>query len=123
MNLLDLRRSNPKAFRKQDWYVGERFARRELTGGAPITMPVCVTNLGLVPYRPADVESLPWAVEMVNLYLRHPRHPMWKYYLWCRDVDSRAQRIYVGGTANNDAGQLEIHRHLNITRQFASPSW
>jgi hypothetical protein len=68
---------------------------------------------------PTSGKGLPLAVDLAHAYVNDPTNEIWRYKLWCRDVDHEGQRVYV---TDNGKG-LEVHRHLHLTDDFACPSW
>ncbi len=122
MTLLELRRAHPRLFYQLGpaWFSDEPFANRPLPSNPYRSMPACITNLGQVPTE-KQAFGLPWAVEMAHLFVKYPRHHLWRGYLWCRDVDRDGQRIFVG--VRNTKGLLEIHRHLWVSGYWSQPCW
>lgn len=120
ITLRTLRRDHPDRFYRQDWFEEEPFMDRPLehvlTVG-PLPMPSGVLDFPEVPKQ--WMGELPTAVQLADLYVRHPDHATWSRYLWCRDTDAQGQRIYVG---SNGRG-LEIHRHLHLTSRWGVPLW
>lgn len=119
--LRSLRAAYPQMFHaKQDWFDGEAFMDTPL-GQFPRTTPPKASKFGLTKDgKPAKGNALPLAVELAALYVKFPDDPVWKGYLWCRDMDAKGQRVYVG--AGNGKG-FEIHRHLHLTGLWAVPTW
>jgi hypothetical protein len=110
--------SHPDLFHpNQTWYQGEAFLNRK---AQPIETPAF--SQWSFPYlfpqqqsQRVSAASLAWA------YVRDPNAEIWDKYIWCDDLDSQAQRVYVGGKSNT--GKLEIHRHLSIDSRWGLPQW
>lgn len=105
----------------QVWFEAEDFLDTPLPEDRPFGVPGRVTHVGVAP--PKFAPLLPLAVTLVDTYLRHPFAPIWGRYLWCRDLDAKGQRIYVGGVTDANGRKFEIHRHLHLTAQWGTPVW
>jgi hypothetical protein len=119
MNLLELRVAHPDRFHRQDWFVREAFMRVLPTDPLP-RRPSRLIRLGQVPKSNAGLVP---AVDLAHLFLTYPDDPIWASYLWCSDVDSNRQRVYVGGVTEANGRRLEIHRHIHLTMNFGVPSF
>ena len=115
MTLRDLLRLNPSAFYPQTWYLDEPFLDTDV-GTLPLTPPV---ELASYPEPPGLWLHEPFAAHLAALWIVKPDMPMWSKYLWCADVDSQGQRVYVGQNGHG----LEIHRHLHLTSRWVIPTW
>ena len=118
-NLLELRDAHPDKFYSQSWFAREAFMRTLPSDPLPIR-PSRLVRLGQVP---KSSTGLPRAVDLAHLFLAHPDDAIWGSWLWCSDVDSSGQRIYVGGVSSANGRRFEIHRYLHLTMQFGVPSW
>lgn len=122
MTILRLQREYPHLFAPQTWYAGESFIERRLLHPLPG-----------IPARVAPVGDLlasvacPWAVELVDLFVRFPNAPMWERFLWCADTDQWGQRIFVGGLRMSrgfaGTGLFQIHRWVRPTADWGVPLW
>ena len=119
MNLLELREHRPDQFYPQTWMVREAFMRALPSDPLPPRIRR-VTRLGNIP---KSSSGLPSAVDLAHLFLLWPDDPAFQHYLWCSDVDSKGQRIFVGGVTEENGRKFEIHRHLAITMQWGVPSF
>ncbi len=117
MNLLEIIAAHRSLFYPQSWMLGEAFMRT-LPNESHWIAPTRVIGKGAVP---SSGKGLHLAVDLAHAYVREPLAPIWDDYLWCRDVDSQGQRIFLGGCANGHG--LEIHRHLHISERFGVPRW
>lgn len=116
MTILDLISAHPMLFRTdQTWYHGEAFTTLDLPPLARMPRKIIARKA----VSPDDADELTDAVLLLELYTRYPNDAIWNRYLWCADVDSHGQRIFIG--KNN--GVMEIHRHLHITPRFGVPIW
>jgi len=116
MTLTELRAACSDQFYTQNWFIGERFM-----GFYPIgtTTPPTARVRGTVPVSSV---GLPHAVDLAHAYLAHPRHDCWRWFWWTADTDAKGRRIYVGGCSEANGWRFEIHRHLHITDQWATPT-
>jgi hypothetical protein len=109
---------NPTLFYDQFWYYGEAFTNRraEPLSGIPDfdqwSFPYLFPKQDC---QRASAASLCW------LYVQNPDAEIWNRFLWCDDLDSRGDRIYIGGKSRT--GKLEIHRYLTINSNFGLPKW
>ncbi len=117
MTLLEIRAAYPRLFnRGQSWFIDEPFMRAFPNDEANPFPPTQLVNIGAAPAVDA---SLPLAVDLAAAYVLRPTDPIWKNWIWCRDVDRIGQRIYVGKTEKG----FEIHRHLHLDEKWGTPSW
>jgi hypothetical protein len=66
-------------------------------------------------FTPSVTEALVLAVE----YRRQTGNHLWPYnFVWCRDLDDRGDRLYVGGSLMDDTPGIQIHRHLTPRNNF-----
>lgn len=117
MTLLELREAFPTLFYPQTWYVTEAFMRTLPSDPRP-PRPARIGQCGRIP---RSSRGLPVAVDVAHWYVEHPDDPIWRHYLWCADVDSDGQRVYVGGVNPlrlGPSGGFQVHRHLVITRRW-----
>lgn len=114
MTLRDLLGAERAQFYPQSWYLGEAFLEAEVPAQYPL--PAKLTKPGFVP-TPGN-PLLPSVAELVRAYLDHPTAPIWRFWLWTRDVDRHGQAIYVGGIGHDAKHGLQIHRHLTITDRW-----
>jgi hypothetical protein len=113
MTLREVIAANPGLFYPQTWYEGEAFM--DYRG------PHLPERVGAPSRIRPGTEAVIHAVTLAELYMRSRKDPIWNRYLWCADVDSQGQRVYVGGVGNT--GRFEIHRHLHLTDRWGVPSW
>jgi hypothetical protein len=111
MTLHDLIAQFPHRFYPQAWYNGHAF----------MSTPSTLTSTAIPALKCVDRGAMPEisAVDLAQLYINTPDHPIWEHYLWCSDVDDVGQRIYVGTNGHG----FEIHRHLHLTSRWGTPSW
>jgi hypothetical protein len=117
MTLLELLATFRGLFYAQHWYANEAFLRT-LPNEARPQSPTRVYRRGKVP---ASSRGLPLAVDLANAYVRDPANSIWDGFLWCRDIDSLGQRVFVGGVAQGRG--MQIHRHLHLTSDWGTPLW
>ena len=116
MTLRELRAAHPKMFYAQNWFDGEAFMDYDVDLSQVREVLPAAWKEGTLPEHGTFLMR---AVYLAWLYVLHPTAPLWDKYLWCHDVDSQGQRVYVG---QNGKG-FEIHRHLHITERWAQPTW
>lgn len=125
MTLTELRTAHPSLIRQDHtWWLGEPFASRKAdycVGGAVVTS---ASDLAFrvepeLAQRRLSARRLPSAATLVALYVLDPTNALWDHWLWCADLDSRGQRVYVG-VMN---GLLEVHRHLHLTERWGVVEW
>lgn len=116
MTLTELRAAHPELFYRQDWFLRERFM-----GVYPATERPRLPRVGERGTLPTHTATLPRAVDLAHAFVRNPDAECWRLFWWCADCDSRGQRIYVGGVSDANGRKFEIHRHLTITDQWATP--
>lgn len=114
LTLRDILKRHSERFYAQTWYLDEPFLDRQWP---PLlrTSPSQVVDCAAV----SDADRLPSASQLAFLYVCDPHATVWGRYLWCSDLDSLGQRIYVGANGKG----LEIHRHLHITSRWGIPTW
>ena len=116
MTLRETLKSGP--FYPQAWYDGEAFLLADVPASFPL--PKKLTRPGFTP-TPGN-PNLPSVAELVRAYLDNPNAPIWRFWLWTRDVDRHGQAVYVGGIGHDDTPGLQIHRHLTITDRWRVPA-
>lgn len=115
-------------FYNQDWYINEHFANEPLK----IQHWFCIRKEVLSDSRGKTVKdsvSLPLALICVYTffatYFCNDEY-LWKNdFVWCKDLDSNGDRIYVGryfDKSNKAKNGFSIHRHLSINNQYGSIS-
>lgn len=113
-------------FYNQDWYINELFYLRPLEAKwFFIRKDIIDISRGINPDNFCGKYSLPTAVECAYVFFCnyfHSKEILWKNdFVWCSDVDSNDDRIYVGryfdpiGKAKNG---FSIHRHLSIRNNY-----
>jgi len=116
MTLRELLAEYPQHFYPQTWFHGEAFLDTPGEGGE---RPTKLHRLGVVPIPSSP--SLPLAADMAAAYVQNPDAGIWKFFIWCRDVDRHGNPVYVGGIGHDDAPGFQIHRHLIITSKWGAP--
>jgi catechol 2,3-dioxygenase-like lactoylglutathione lyase family enzyme len=120
VNLHALRREHSHLFYgSQSWFIGEPFMLTKLPADAPATIPEVKPVAHWLRDGTSPARKLPLAITLASLYVQYPDDPIWSRYLWCADLDSQGQRIFVG---DNGKG-FEIHRHLRITARWGMAVW
>ncbi len=114
LTLRNLRAQYPHLFYPQSWFDNEPFMD---TPAERIEFPSFMQ--WSYPYHPAPYSKTATAASLCLLYVERPSDPIWEKYLWCADLDSRKQRVFIG---KND-GKMEIHRFLHINSRFGVPTW
>ena len=117
MTLREIIYSNPHLFYSQSWYNGEDFLEVEAKE-MPLPDFEQWSFAYLFPRQDAQRVN---AADLALCYVKNPDAKIWTQYIWCNDLDSQKQRVYVGGTDN--VGLFEIHRHLSITSRWGLPKW
>lgn len=107
MTLLDIVRAHPTLFylNNRDWYRFEDFA---LT---PPTRQMTLHNVWTATV-PGEGQTPVRAVELADLYVRHPQASLFRSFLWTDDVDAWGNRVYVGGLGEFGIQTFQIHRRL-----------
>lgn len=118
MTIAELRDEHPDLFYPQDWFIEEEFVHQKPSPQL-VSFPAVLKP---APNEPATEPTIR-AVDLLNLYVRTPGHPMWHYFLWCADTDRFGQRIYIGGTNVGRVPGMQIHRHLTLTEAWVIPTW
>lgn len=123
MNLLELREAYPALFYSpQNWFLGEAFTRALPDPYRKHGPPKGIVRVGKVPPL-TPMLNLPSAVDLAHAFVTFPGDPIWQHFFWCSDLDSKGQRVYVGGVNPSNGHRFEIHRHLHVTAQFGEPSY
>ena len=117
MTLRELRAAHYDRFHRQDWFDEEPFT--DVDVAPPTFKLVGIRNPGETP-RPSQ-GHLVHAVELAALFLAEPDHWLWAKYLWTADLDRKGQRVYVGGVCRENGHRFEVHRHLHLSDQWATP--
>ena len=122
---LDPKISEP-CFYNQDWYLNERFYLDEtLTFEWRIIYPnILHASRGQVPSQD-DLSSLPSALLCSYVFFIcffYNNNIIWKNdYVWCSDIDSGGDRIYVGryfDPKGLNKNGFSLHRHLSIKMNY-----
>lgn len=118
MTLTEIVDAHPDLFYEgSGWWRGPGFAMRPLRDGGPIEVPILITppaggRPAIGPY---------FATQLVDAYVRSPGHPLWRYFIWCKDQDLHGQQVYVGGVGQFGIDRFQIHRHLRIDERWVTP--
>jgi hypothetical protein len=118
--------SKAPRFYSQDWYVKERFFLDEVLDNKwYLIKKKSIENLnGENPEVVCDNQSLfPKAILVAYTffiwYFHKKGEILWKNnYIWCSDIDSRGDRIYVGRYSDVHGlsrDGFSIHRHLKLS--------
>jgi hypothetical protein len=118
-------------FYNQDWYIKEEFANQSPTiHWALFKKNVDETLRGVDPndMNASKINSLPFiqavsAVFVFFVWYFINGEILWKSdFLWCKDLDSNGDRIYIGKYLDPNGinkNGLEIHRHLKIRDNYS----
>lgn len=117
--LATLRAAHPALFYPQTWLAGEAFLHT--TGLDQLSPPKGIRRPGHIP-TPGDPD-LPLAATLASAYVRTPGASIWRFFLWCADVDRHGNPIYVGGIGHDDVPGFQIHRHLKPDLRWGTPRW
>ena len=114
------------AFYNQDWYLNEKFAKNNIDNNwYLIKKNVIEDTRGVIPENYNTKIMLPTASLCAYVFFLKwftNGEVLWKHdYIWCSDVDSNGDSIYVG--RYNDINNLNkdgfsIHRHLTINKNY-----
>jgi hypothetical protein len=104
-------------FYAQTWMESESFMDREAE-----SIPLPSFDQWSFPYLfPKQESQRVSAASLAWCYVQNPDAEIWNRFLWCDDLDSHGDRIYLGGKSRT--GKLEIHRFLSVTSNFGLPRW
>jgi hypothetical protein len=119
LTLRNIRKAYPNLFHaNQDWFEAETFMDKV---ASPIPDSFDVEQWSFPYLFPKQETQRVTASSLAWCYIRNPNLSAWDKYIWCDDLDSQNQRVYIGGKSNT--GKLEIHRHIQITSRFGLPKW
>lgn len=125
---VDPQKSEPCMY-NQDWYIHEAFANKISPRIAWYVLQknILPASRGKLPVQPGSRGTHPAAVvaalAFFAQYLRY-KELLWKNdFIWCSDVDSNGDRIYVGRYVDDkkkNKNGFNIHRHLTIGNNLGS---
>jgi hypothetical protein len=117
MTFRELIAAHPDLFYSQAWYAGEAFL------DWPCSHPIRLPGFVSCPNPPDEPNELPSACMLAELFVRYPHAAVWRNYFWTSSRDHLGQRVYVGGSTDDNGYRLEIHRHLHLTPRWGCPTW
>jgi len=128
----DPKKSEP-CFYNQDWYLKEDFAAKKTLNfdwyliSKKIKEKTRGINPEKIPLLLTEKESLPLAILAAFTFFAYyflTKEKLWeKEFIWCKDVDSNGDQIYVGrytDPKNINKNGFNIHRHLKIRSWFGA---
>lgn len=116
MTLRELVAAHPDMFYAQTWYEREAF----MDSHVPEAAAVLHAPLRFIPGKNTDVFTYPTST-LCAAFVLDPKAPIWRHWIWTRDMDRHGQRVYVG--VGPDERGLELHRHLHLTPRFGIVEW
>lgn len=113
-------------FYNQDWYINEQFANETTIEFKwyLVKKSVFEEYRGIQPYEVClELPSALLCCYLFFVYYFHCKEILWKNdYLWCSDVDSFGDQIYVGrymDVISTKKNGFEIHRYLKLKNNYS----
>jgi hypothetical protein len=122
ITLRGLREAYPSMFAAQTWFDSEEFLDAPMETPL-LRLPDKIVCRGMAPF---DSTLCPTAVQLADLYVRHPLADVWHGFLWCADTDRWHQRVFVGGLGMErgfSGSGFQIHRFVTFTEDWGIPVW